>query len=297
MSKQFQCPICSSTNFSPLPLRIDTACDKEFTYRVCRTCQLVCADPIPTPQESQIIYSQDFDYSWYQKVAFFKKRQALKRTEIITSFLRPESKILDIGSGHGYFVNALRNKGYSAYGFEPDGSAIVSLQNHVFRASSLLSIPHTFDVITMWHSLEHFNDLNTSLQQIKKLLAPDGTLIIAVPNFASIGQTKRKGAWVWLQQPYIHIWHFNAENLTELLRKEKFILIKLFTRDTWDAQIYDYTKLYYLTILLHRLFFRKIDYAIIESYVRILTLFLSIILNKTFFKKATKGSELVVFAK
>ena len=296
MSEHFECPICASTSFSPLPLRTDAACNKEFTYRICNTCRLVCADPIPTKKESHIIYSQVFDYSWYQKVAFFKKVQAQKRIKIVTPVLCLKSKILDIGSGHGYFVNALRNNGYLAYGFEPDGGAIISLQNHIFRASSLLSIPETFDIITLCHSLEHFNDLSTSLQQIKKLLKPNGILIIAVPNFDSIGQSKRAGEWVWLQQSYIHIWHFNDENLSALLNKEGFTPNKLFTRDTWDAQLYDYTKFFYITLLLYRLFFRKVDIAIIESYVRLLTLPLSILLNITLFKFLNNGSELVVIA-
>lgn len=296
MNDLFTCPCCSSTHFSPSFLRSDSINHTIFAYRTCNKCKLTCSNPIPTETQLKEVYSNYFNYNWYKKVALFKKIQAYKRTKLSISHLPKKGTLLDIGSGHGYFIDMMRKHGYDSSGYEPSDSSIISYQNNTYRGTSIGSIEKRFDLITMWHSLEHVQNPILMLEEISILLKPDGKLIIAVPNFNSIGQDKQKGNWVWLQQPFIHIWHFNPSNLTQLLKKTNFNVVKTITKDTWDAQIYDYSSLPYISRIINRLFFKKIDYDLLEAYVRVLTLPMSQLMNLTWFKYTKKGSELLIIA-
>jgi SAM-dependent methyltransferase len=79
-----------------------------------------------------------------------------------------------------------------------------------------------------------------ALGWIRTALKPDGVVLIAVPNIESRGQQRRGAAWIWLQQPFVHLWHFSARSLGLLLEKAGFEVLTCRTRDTWDAQyLYD----------------------------------------------------------
>ncbi|MCI0501485.1 MAG: hypothetical protein L0Y61_07035, partial [Epsilonproteobacteria bacterium] len=129
------------------------------------------------------------------------------------------------------------------------------------------------------------------LEETPALLKPDEKPIIAVPDFNSIGQDKKKGNWIWFQQPFVHIWHFNPSNLTQLLKKTNFHIVKTVTKDTWDAKIYDYSSLPYISKIINRLFFKKIDYGLLEAYVHALMLPVPQLMNLTWFKCEKKGAN------
>jgi len=97
-----------------------------------------------------------------------------------------------------------------------------------------------FDILSLWHTLEHINEPVAFLEQVRDKLIVGGKLIIGVPNTESIGMKYCKDTWVWTQAPFIHVFHFNANNLTLLLEKNGFSVIEIKTTDTWDAQFIDY---------------------------------------------------------
>ena len=67
---------------------------------------------------------------------------------------------------------------------------------------------HTFDVITMWHVLEHVPNLENQIKELKRLVKPNGTIIIAVPNFKSYDAKYYGKFWAAYDVP-IHFWHFS----------------------------------------------------------------------------------------
>jgi 2-polyprenyl-3-methyl-5-hydroxy-6-metoxy-1,4-benzoquinol methylase len=85
---------------------------------------------------------------------------------------------------------------------------------------------HSFDVITMWHVLEHVPDLNHQIKELKRLLKPSGSLIIAVPNFKSFDAQHYGKFWAAYDVP-IHFWHFSKTAIQKLFQKEQMELVKV----------------------------------------------------------------------
>ena len=290
-----KCPCCKSENFIDIDLRVDKIDNQSFKYVKCAGCDVVVSSPIPSDKLLTKVYRDFFNYDWYKKVAFFKNIQAKKRFWMLKKYFSTSVKHLDVGSNYGYFVNLLRDNGINSYGY--DISLTKEQKKSPYFYDNLESIKTTFDVITMFHSLEHIPDITSFIERLKKLLNKDGILIIFVPNYQSIGQKIEQKEWVWLQQPYIYIWQFSKKNIELFLQRNGFSVIRIWTKDTWDANIYDYTFLSKLSSIIDRLFLKKIDRVYIESIVRIFTLVPSSLLNITFFKYFPYGSELIVVVK
>ena len=117
---------------------------------------------------------------------------------------------------HGWHVRAL----------EPDDTAreIASskLGIRVEPLTALLQqLPHSFDVITLWHVLEHVHDLNGYLKAFASILKPDGTLLVAVPNHLSADAKKYGAKWAAFDVPR-HLWHFTPLSMEKLFAKHGF---------------------------------------------------------------------------
>ena len=100
---------------------------------------------------------------------------------------------------------------------------------------------HSFDVISMWHVLEHVPNLDNQIKELKRLLKPNGTLIIAVPNFKSFDAKHYKSNWAAYDVPR-HIYHFNPETIQSIAKKHGFKLAKQ------HGQIFDS---FYIALLSH----------------------------------------------
>src|SRR5690606_21895187 len=83
----------------------------------------------------------------------------------------------------------------------------------------------SFDVITLWHVLEHMENLNEVVAKIKSILKPDGVMILALPNHNSHDARKYKGYWAAYDVPR-HLWHFTLDTVEKLLGKHQFNIIK-----------------------------------------------------------------------
>ena len=92
---------------------------------------------------------------------------------------------------------------------------------------NLEDIPdHSFDVITMWHVLEHIPDLENQIKTLKRLIKPNGTIIIAVPNYKSFDAKYYGAFWAAYDVPR-HLWHFSKRAIEKLFAKENLKLTKV----------------------------------------------------------------------
>jgi 2-polyprenyl-3-methyl-5-hydroxy-6-metoxy-1,4-benzoquinol methylase len=138
-------------------------------------------------------------------------------------------KILDIGCGTGYFLNELKHKGWEAFGIEKNEQArkhaieyfnlFVKSETHIHKFPK-----KSFDVITLWHALEHLEDLNEIMEKIYDLLLPDGIAIIAVPNCNSYDARHYKTYWAGYDVPR-HLWHFTPKTMKLMVEKFNFNII------------------------------------------------------------------------
>lgn len=139
------------------------------------------------------------------------------------------ARLLDIGSGTGYFLNAAKERGYQVAGIEKDSKAreyaITSFGIDVKDEQSLWVIENeSFDVVTLWHVLEHMQNLNEVVAKIKSILKPDGVMILALPNHKSHDAKIFKEYWAAYDVPR-HLWHFSPTTIEKLLHKHHMKII------------------------------------------------------------------------
>ncbi|WP_178991337.1 class I SAM-dependent methyltransferase [Winogradskyella schleiferi] len=164
--------------------------------------------------------------------AYHKVREICltRKLKLINSFESESKTLLDIGCGTGDFLETALKDNWNISGIEPNENARQisnsKTNNAVFGSEELSNLkPHTFDVITLWHVLEHLPNLEMHTGLFKKLLKPNGTLVIAVPNFKSYDATYYKNFWAAYDVPR-HLWHFSKTSISELFKNENMTLVK-----------------------------------------------------------------------
>lgn len=154
-----------------------------------------------------------------------------KKLKLINSFSKEAKNLLDVGCGTGDFLQTAQNNNWNVLGIEPNEKARAiankKTNNSVFEVEQLLKFEsHSFDVITLWHVLEHLPNLQEQVSILKKLLKPNGTLIIAVPNYKSFDAIHYAEFWAAFDVPR-HLWHFNKESVSKLISKFQMKVIKM----------------------------------------------------------------------
>ncbi|MDH1601163.1 MULTISPECIES: bifunctional 2-polyprenyl-6-hydroxyphenol methylase/3-demethylubiquinol 3-O-methyltransferase UbiG [unclassified Empedobacter] len=129
-------------------------------------------------------------------------------------------KILDYGCGVGDFLEHLQKNGYDVLGMEPNDSARKIAQskigNEKVTSTELEHNDQKFDIITLWHVLEHIPNLNEIIGELKNHLTDNGVLIIAVPNHQSYDAKYYGKYWAAYDVPR-HLWHFSDKSMSNLL--------------------------------------------------------------------------------
>lgn len=222
------CPICHSSALEEFINTIDYAQSEEsFHIQQCTSCKFLMTSPRPDIDDLSQYYKKK-DYishsdsghgflnSIYRIVRSFTLKQKLNA---IRSFLK-QGAVLDIGSGAGYFVSTCQKAGFNTIGIEPDEStrlnSIKQFNIEVYEESKLDEFEDSsFDLITLWHVLEHVPDLNSRMVQIKRLLKSKSYVWIALPNPDSYDAKHYQKHWAGYDVPR-HLWHFRPENIKQL---------------------------------------------------------------------------------
>ncbi|RTY70389.1 class I SAM-dependent methyltransferase [Flavobacterium sp. LB2P53] len=171
----------------------------------------------------------DSKRSLFEKAYHFVKSIALKnKLNLINSLQSNKGSILDIGAGTGDFLYVAKENGWHAIGVEPSekAKAIAKKKGVSFVGETSELDNHSLDVISMWHVLEHVPNLENQIKELKRLLKPNGTLIIAVPNFKSFDAKHYGTFWAAYDVP-IHFWHFSKTAIKMLFEKEEMKLVQV----------------------------------------------------------------------
>jgi len=190
---------------------------------------------LPGYYESEAYISHtDSKESLMDKVYQMIKNYSIKKKlNMINGLTRQKGLLLDIGCGTGDFLATCQKDGWKVKGIEPNDKAR-DLSGKKLEAEELVSNDiHSlleshqgkFDVITMWHVLEHVPNLMEYIQQLKLLLKPDGLIVIAVPNFKSYDAKHYKENWAAYDVPR-HLWHFSHTAIKNVFGKFDFEVIK-----------------------------------------------------------------------
>jgi 2-polyprenyl-3-methyl-5-hydroxy-6-metoxy-1,4-benzoquinol methylase len=228
------CPICENKKFDVfLKGRDHFLTGEEFFIVKCTACSFRFTNPRPDENEILRYYNSPeyiahdssqvnlikSVYKAIRKITIRKKHTIVKRYSI-------GNELLDIGCGTGEFLNYCQKMNYKTTGIEPNEKARVfagkKFRLKIFNEQKLNDLlPASFDVVTMWHVLEHVHKLNERILQIKQLLKPEGTMIIAVPDSDSWDAQKYKNFWAAYDLPR-HLYHFTPATLKMLAVKHGF---------------------------------------------------------------------------
>ena len=159
-------------------------------------------------------------YKVSQNLMFHYKRILLGR-EIINS-----NKALDFGSGDGAFIRFMSSNTFTIDALDPFFKA--EDINHKNFYSKLSEVPENqYDIIFMWHSLEHVQMLENTINEVYKKIKDNGSLVVAVPNHKSFDSFYYKETWAALDVPR-HLWHFTTSSIKKLMIKHGFKLKRSF---------------------------------------------------------------------
>lgn len=223
-----QCPVCGSEKqHAFLEAEDHNVSNDQFKIVECDDCSFRFTNPIPTEESIGEYYKSENYVShsgtkkgFVNKVYHIVRNRAIKQKENLASKNSNGKSILDIGCGTGDFLGYCKSKNWKTLGLEPDDSARkIALENNKVEAKELGHLyqleENSFDVISMWHVLEHVYNLNQDIEQYKKILKKSGTLIVAVPNCSSKDAEHYKSNWAAYDLP-IHLYHFRPKNMKQL---------------------------------------------------------------------------------
>lgn len=195
-------------------------------------------EKLPSYYESEDYISHtDGKRSLFEKMYHLVKRNAIKQKVKLIGNYSKKGNLLEIGTGTGDFLAEAKSQGWETLGIEPNENAkLLAQKKGVEFSESLETIAdQSFDVITMWHVLEHVPDLDYQLQQLKRICKPNGILIIAVPNFKSYDAKYYQQFWAAYDVPR-HIWHFSKTGIQKLFSNYKIELLKV--KPMWFDSFY-----------------------------------------------------------
>jgi 2-polyprenyl-3-methyl-5-hydroxy-6-metoxy-1,4-benzoquinol methylase len=197
----------------------------------------------------------NYNYQIVRKINIKKKYNIVRQYQNV-------GHILDVGCGTGELLKYFKDKGWSTTGIEPADNArnfaVIKHDLDIYTEERLNDFKEeNFDIITLWHVLEHVYDLNNRLEQLKRILKSNGHLIIAVPNIESHDAKFYGKYWAALDVPR-HLYHFSKKTLTKLLHKHSCKVVAVYPM-VFDA--------YYVSLLSEK-FNRKGIYTYARAMIR-----------------------------
>lgn len=246
-----KCPWCGSDKAQiNLWLKDEFLTKEDFHICECLNCGLLYTMPRPDKEKIGNYYKSEEYYSHQENKKGFipkiyervKKTNLKHKYKIATEGLKI-GKMLDIGCGVGDFLHTAETHGWECIGVEPSEEAKEIARQRtkakIIESKELENIPdQTFDIITMWHVLEHVDNLNWQVEQLQRLIKPTGRIIIALPNYKSYDGQYYKEKWAAYDVPR-HLNHFNRITVTKIFKTSSLHLKKT-DKLKWDAYYISY---------------------------------------------------------
>lgn len=229
------CPLCGSKRIAPyLRVRDHSISGEYFPIWRCADCTFTFTQDAPGPEEigpyyksENYISHSDNKEGLVNRLYHRARTYMLERKFDLVDRLAKGKVLLDVGTGTGYFPHHMQTRGYRVTGVEIDadarayGSEKFGLDVHPPTYLREGATPGHYDVITLWHVLEHLYTPREDLRRFHELLKPDGVLVIAVPNLESADAAAFGADWAAYDVPR-HLWHFSPATLGKLAAQAGF---------------------------------------------------------------------------
>ncbi|MEI6019587.1 MAG: class I SAM-dependent methyltransferase [Bacteroidota bacterium] len=231
------CPVCGQNTPSPfLTCKDYTVSGTTFNISACNNCGFKYTNPIPEPenlgryyQSEEYISHSDTDKGLVAKLYKIVRSYTIWKKLNMVNKLVARGTILDYGCGTGAFLGACKKDGWKTIGIEPDAGARKiagnSLSELYDSKEALIKENNSinFDIISLWHVLEHVVDLKQTLEILTSKLNKEGALIIALPNYKSFDANHYHEHWAAYDVPR-HLYHFDKSSVSKLMATYGFEL-------------------------------------------------------------------------
>jgi len=231
------CPLCASRHWSPLIEAQDPQAGVDglwFAVVQCDACGTCFTNPRPDAASIGRFYPKNYApherHIRPRSASFWRGLKNLwspPRVEMRPVAWHGEGRLLDFGCGNGAYLKLMADRGWKVTGLDFSSRAVEQIREQLGLTAYLGTLPHidleheSFDVITMWHSLEHVHEPMSLLRESRKLLVPGGKIVIAVPNIDSWPFRWFGRHWFGLDVPR-HLTHFTPTSLTQMLQRAGF---------------------------------------------------------------------------
>jgi len=193
--------------------------------------EMLVTSPVPKNIEDYYKSEAYISHSDSKKTFFDKSYQVVKnhtlkqKLLLLNSFKLSSKSVLDFGAGTGDFLKICKNNNWQVLGIEPSlGARENAIKKGIHLKENLLDIANQkFDVITLWHVLEHVENLKSTIKVLKNLLQPEGRIVVAVPNYKSYDAAFYKEHWAAYDVPR-HLWHFSQKAIHKLFLEAEMIV-------------------------------------------------------------------------
>jgi len=222
------CSACQGTLRRHLTAVGDPRTREEFAIDVCSVCSL--AHTVPQPDQLAPYYGQEYYGNRHSFTASYCARRRLRFVRRATGGAANRS-LLDVGCGDGAFLLEAKQRGWNVIGTEMQPQVARSSGLRVFEVLEEAAALAPFNCVTLWHSLEHLKDPLQSLKTIRRVLRPNGTVLIAVPDFGGFQARLFGRRWFHLDVPR-HLYHFSKAALVSVLRSAGLEVTR-----TWHQEI------------------------------------------------------------
>jgi|YNPNPStandDraft_1061719.scaffolds.fasta_scaffold56234_1 ubiquinone/menaquinone biosynthesis C-methylase UbiE len=232
------CNLCGSSHYKDYLVRGDLNLFLEGEFRLvqCLKCGLVYLNPRPSRSELPLLYPDHYDQFNFaiHKYSFLSRLDheygLRKRCKAVLRY-RKFGRLLDVGCATGDFLNAMRQyQGWEVYGVEINESASEYARRQLglmVKTGTLEDVDYPesyFDVVTLWHVLEHIYDPLSALKKIHRLLKPDGLLVFTTPNLESLDARLFGPFWIGYDLPR-HLQVFSYRTMRTLTDKSGFRIL------------------------------------------------------------------------
>ena len=214
------------------------ATQEMFTLMQCSSCQFIFTQDHPKEDDMGRYYdTPDYVshsdtkkgmvnsiYHWARSFMLHQKYTMLRRESMVK-----KGSIMDIGCGTGYFLETMQKKGWQTQGVEVNTHAREAASKRLSQtvASSLHAIENQrFDIISLWHVMEHLHDLPYTFGRLQELLNDEGLLVVALPNAAAHDAAHYQNDWGAYDPPR-HVWHFTADTFSQIAQQHGFRIEKI----------------------------------------------------------------------
>jgi len=226
------CPVCGSGDLHNHIRCRDYTVSKEYFQLVrCDKCHLVFTNPRPGAEaighfykaEAYVSHSDTTQTLIYKLYHMVRKRTLRAKLQLISRLNDNKTgNMLDVGCGTGYFLKTCKEAGWQVNGIEVNEqarkAAIEKAGDCIHDSLFKENRKGHFNIITLWHVLEHLHQLNETMEKLKGLIDDKGRIIIAVPNRDSIDSERYGEYWDAYDVPR-HLYHFNKSSIKALVEK------------------------------------------------------------------------------